>query len=246
MKCRRPNCTNVAWGKQGLCAKHYRVARRGYRPAEPVRTHLEVLLSRGWGFRELADETGLTAPCLHLIISGEHEHVRVHTWDAIMAVPVPDRVVSKGGLVDATGTRRRIQGLAAIGWPQTRVADRAGISRGNLSNILKQRMVHAKAAAAIADVYDELSGTPGPNQKVRDRAARLGWVSPFAWDEGTIDDPAATPNVGTTRQVSFIERYREVRYHVGLSNPEVIAKALGITPESLKRQIERYRQEIAS
>jgi hypothetical protein len=60
----------------------------------------------------------------------------------------------------------------------------------------------------------------------------------LAWDEDTIDNPAAKPDLGTRQPVSFGERYSELR-ELGFNDLQILGK-FKIKAESLVRQIERY------
>lgn len=96
---------------------------------------------------------------------------------------------------DATGTRRRLQALSAIGWPLRDLVRRIGWT-GNPGPIMwgASNRVHRHTADAVAQIYSELSDTPGPSNKARAAAKRAGYVPPAAWDN--IDDPAEQPNLG--------------------------------------------------
>lgn len=96
--------------------------------------------------------------------------------------------------VDPTGTRRRLQALAAIGWPAALIAEIAGCTRSNVSKWAKQDHVYVTTHQLVCRVYDELSMTPGPSAVTRRIARQQGWLAPLCWDDGSIDDPAATPS----------------------------------------------------
>lgn len=97
-------------------------------------------------------------------------------------------------LVPAIGTHRRIEALRAIGWPTSVIAEKAGRAARPGSIIrADQEMVRAELHDRIRDVYDRLSMTPGPSDRVRVRAINAGCVPPLAWDDDQIDDPAARP-----------------------------------------------------
>ncbi|SKW33879.1 Uncharacterised protein [Mycobacteroides abscessus subsp. massiliense] len=58
---------------------------------------------------------------------------------------------------------------------------------------------------------------------------------PFAWDEDTIDDPSATPDLGG--KSTWMQIYEDHRWvH---RDDSKIAQAMGIQLESVKRQLER-------
>jgi hypothetical protein len=96
--------------------------------------------------------------------------------------------------VPRTGTRRRLQALAAIGWTSTDLAVRLGVDRTAVSeNMRYEGPVLVTTAARTRALYDELSMTPGPSAIARARALAKGWAPPLAWDDDTIDDPKAKP-----------------------------------------------------
>lgn len=106
-------------------------------------------------------------------------------------------------MVNPVGARRRVEALAWVGWSQVRLAALLGMDETNLSRIIrKENRITAGNAAKIAALYDRLWDTQPPADthgqrisvsKTRNDARRQGWAPPLAWDEGTIDDPAATP-----------------------------------------------------
>jgi hypothetical protein len=104
--------------------------------------------------------------------------------------------------VDATGTRRRLQALVAAGWPQARLAERLGMQPGNFSGTIKRPQVIVRTVRLVNALYDELWRTDPrahgvDNQaysRARNHAAANGWAPVGAWDDDTIDDPAAFPD----------------------------------------------------
>ncbi|WP_018685430.1 helix-turn-helix domain-containing protein [Actinokineospora enzanensis] len=104
-------------------------------------------------------------------------------------------------LVDATGTRRRIQALMVLGWSLAALTARLGLARTNysLKRILDQQHVRRTTAERVSALYDELWGCPGPSDQVREVALAAGYCSALAWDDETIDDPTARPVLTGTR-----------------------------------------------
>jgi hypothetical protein len=96
--------------------------------------------------------------------------------------------------VDVTGFRRRVGALQAIGWSLDHLARELGCSKHALSQSLN---VTSKVTLArhmrMLEVYRRLGDTPGPSDRARRRAARLGGAPPIAWDDDTMDDPHARP-----------------------------------------------------
>lgn len=112
-------------------------------------------------------------------------------------------------LVLGIGSRRRLEGLLAIGYPARYLSRRLGRSKTYVQDFLGHRrdryMIQRHTAEKIAQLYDELCMRPpaGPDADRRRRqSARLGHASPLAWDDETIDDPAARPDLGAPRRHS--------------------------------------------
>ena len=147
------------------------------------------------------------------------------------------------GRVDSTGTARRLQALVAIGYTQTYLWDRltGDGKRQNCHNLLTQDRptVNAETARKVAELYDELSMTPGPSDRSRRKARYYGWAPPLAWDEDEIDNPEAHPDRGAHLAIKFPERYTELR-ELGYSDFDILRK-WQMRPESLLRQLNRYR-----
>lgn len=103
------------------------------------------------------------------------------------------------------GTMRRIQALRSLGWSQSQLGERLGVSRTRICHLSHDevRGVRPETARQVAELYDELwdQVPTGPRaEAARTNARRNGWVSPLAWDDESIDDPDAKPiGVGTDR-----------------------------------------------
>jgi hypothetical protein len=103
-------------------------------------------------------------------------------------------------LVDATGTRRRLQALTALGWGWKRLSRHLDVSVQLVARWATADLSHVRpdTAAAVTAVYDRLSmhfppetnmGERSEATRARRRASRNGWPPPLAWDN--IDDPDA-------------------------------------------------------
>jgi hypothetical protein len=97
--------------------------------------------------------------------------------------------------VDKIGAVRRIRALMAMGWPRRELSRQAGWKGDTCALILdgRKNVVTLATDQRIRDLYDRLCMTQGPSAETRRRTIRAGWASPLAWDDDTIDDPAATP-----------------------------------------------------
>lgn len=120
-----------------------------------------------------------------------------------------NKVYLLGGpvMIDATGTRRRLQALSRLGWATRILAERIGRNHVNVLEIMKdQDRVYVETAEIIKRLYDDLSmvppeETPG-SKRVRTFAAKKHYAPPLAWDDETMDDPEVIPaglNVTNTR-----------------------------------------------
>ncbi|RBQ05175.1 hypothetical protein DQE82_26885 [Micromonospora sp. LHW51205] len=95
--------------------------------------------------------------------------------------------------IDGTGTRRRLQALAVLGWRWEDLGQRLGTSwRGAQHLALDTGGVHHSSAARVAAVYRELCDRPGPSPIAAQRAVAKGWHGPLAWHD--IDDPTCEPD----------------------------------------------------
>lgn len=190
-------------------------ARRLYRKAVAVRSRTSSsrmprgpvirrvrLLSTGMSLQDIADRSGLPYETVRKLRYGSgHSMVQYRTWTAIEKVPVPAFCTPhpiKRNLHDATGTRRRLQGLAAIGWSLEDVSKASGLTASGLSKIRygTHDGVAATTALAVRKATKELAKRTPPMGKnaeiVRSHAMANKWPSLWAWDDD-IDDPEATP-----------------------------------------------------
>lgn len=101
------------------------------------------------------------------------------------------------GYVDATGTRRRLEALAALGWSARHIGLAMGRPAASSRALVctwkhrGRRVIDARTAAQVASVYEQLRQSPGSNSVVRINALRTGFREPGAWAGVDIDDPEA-------------------------------------------------------
>lgn len=228
--------------------------------AGPARGHLKTLMGSGIGWKRAAELAGVSGGTVtHLLYGGPggrppSRRIRPETEAAILAVRPSLDVMADMAWTDATGTRRRVQALAARGWSQGRVAARLGVSRKNFNAMMRRGRVSAATARAVAALYAELWDAPPPEETPRQRdaanrarrhAAEQGWPPPMAWGED-IGDPAAEPAAGWQRDPerkcrSGALTAAEARELLGfgLSRADA-AKRLGVTVAAMEKAMERY------
>ncbi|WP_331764787.1 hypothetical protein [Streptomyces sp. NBC_01238] len=246
--------------------------------AEPVREHLRQVNAAGMPYRAICERLGLAheSSLQHLMWGrgeyGPGQQVRRETAELVLAYWPSLEDFPDGSRIGATGTRRRIEALAVRGWPRHAVAKRIGMDECNFRKAVKRDRITARLARQVAAVYDALwdqdpleHGVPlNAVSRVRADAARLGFRSALAWDDDTIDDPAAVPqtdaaSAGYTEGDDVVARFlmgesvvldragrREVLAYLmewTQNTPEEIGARLDMTGESVSRAWERIKRE---
>lgn len=225
-----------------------------YIDAGPARAHVLELMAAGMGWKRVARVAGVTPTIVSRLLYGKAENgsrpqprIRAERAERILAVRFSPAPSTK---VDATGTHRRLQALGALGWSGGRLAARLGLSRANYGTMLHSARVTARRAEDVARLYDELWQTPPPEDTVRERqalsrtrrhASAAGWVPPLAWDDDTIDDPAARPagvhDAQASRRARLIEDVEELL--ADGATVEAACERLGAKRSNLQRTLQR-------
>lgn len=213
-----------------------------------VAAHIRTLLTSGHTRLQIAALSGVSDRAIRYILAGQPE-VQLANARALLAVqPLPE-----APRVDATGTRRRIQALATLGWPVTHTADDIGISRRYVFDILDctAPMVEREVATRMAAVYRAKASRPGPSMFSRNNAARNGWHGPLAWGSN-INDPAAEPDTeGIGYQAPNPKRdplrQDEIRHLAAFEfSADTIAKQVGLPVKDVETRIGKIRAEKAA
>lgn len=206
-KCRCRPCRDAASAYERRRAKDRAYGRDAYVDAAPARAHIQRLQAQGMGWKRIARAAGLNESVVWKIIYGDHSRnlapsrrVTPKTSEKILAVTLD---LAPGATIDGTGTRRRLQALVAIGWSISELARRLDALPSNFgATIHGRKQVTVATATKARDLYEQLWDTPAPPSgrhgsvpiRARNYAKRMGWVPPLAWDDETIDDPAAAPH----------------------------------------------------
>jgi hypothetical protein len=219
-----------------------------YVDAEPVRQHVQALMAAGMGWRRISAASGVPTGVMHRLLYGARRddgtrtpsrRVRPDTARRLTAV----RLDLAGGVpVDATGTRRRLQALIALGWARAEFARRLGVTPANFTGLMHRGQVTVRTQRKVRELYDELSMRRPPDDTHRQRgsvararnSARLaGWVPPLAWDDDTIDDPRGKP---AGHPAYLADLYEPVAWHhaKGLNDVQ-IGEVLSRDRESVRR-----------
>jgi hypothetical protein len=137
--------------------------------------------------------------------SGPRPSARVSavTAQRLLAV-TPAMVEQVAARRDATGARRRLQALIALGHPAASLAHRLRIAPRRVSSVVHGTTVTVTSFmhAAVCDLYDQLWDVHPPGRTLAERdaaaaaralAASRGWPTPMGIDDDRIDDPAYRP-----------------------------------------------------
>lgn len=119
---------------------------------------------------------------------------------AVTPAMVEQRAVRR----DATGTRRRLQALIALGYPAASLARRLEIDPRRVKCIIRgtTATVTSGLHATVRHLYDQLWDVRPPERTPAERkaaaaaralAASKGWPTPAGLDDDRIDDPAYRP-----------------------------------------------------
>ena len=231
MKCRRPRCNNSASSgrHQGFCQKHYASCpTRGLVDATDAIERVALLRSRGYSWDNLSKLTGVDADTLsRLGLWSANGSMEKATHLKIMNAPVPEQIIDAGNSrIPNVGTKRRIEALLALGYSLEFLANELGVTQTCVCSWLRKKQVTSSTVVRIRDLYDRLSMTRGPSKRARMRAQKKGLAPPLAWDDESIDDPSAVPQLGDETRVTKMERYRELHW-LGYSQSE-ISERLGV------------------
>jgi hypothetical protein len=162
--------------------------------ADTIGDHVRWLHGMGFGDPAIGAAAGVSHAAVYRIRLARRQltqHAIAGRLRMVGHVPVP---AQSGLIVPAHGTRRRLQALLTIGWTQAALGDLLDVSDAQVHQWAHPRLGNLyETWHAVADVYDQLSGTPGPSSITRDRAAKRGWLPPLAWEGIDIDDPWREP-----------------------------------------------------
>lgn len=162
-----------------------------YTDAAPIRDHIAALAELDVTHAMVAAASGYAENTIRRIVNGDISKVQHVTAAKIRAVTHIPHPAQKW--VPSIGGKRRIGALNAIGWPSVVLAERLGTSSGALNQSINRPYVTYQRWAAIRDLYEALSGTPGPKPEII-RRFRVKPVPPLAWEGLDMDHPATQPD----------------------------------------------------
>lgn len=258
-RCSHPACVKVARDYDNNRSRQIAYGR--WQPlvdVKPVLEHIAQLSDCGIGWMRTADLAGLSHGIVSAWLYGKGDRPaprRVKALNAakVLAVrPTLDNVADHA-VIDAVGTRRRLQGLVVAGYPQSDLAWRLGMKATNFTRLIHGDLVRASTARAARALFAELllhaPETRGVSRVSAERARNLGrrkgWAPVGAWD--AIDDPDAVPDLGASAdQVMALVENAEFIHDTDKATWQHTAERLGVGVEILHKYRSRVRERAAA
>lgn len=155
--------------------------------------HLRGLLAANNGWQQTAEAAGMSISQLHDLVTGRQKTIgraRAERVLALKSTPV-DYII-----IDAVGTLRRIQALAAAGHRFADIAQASGLNKSVVSDLITGRVtcVRAATANAVRDAYAVMSLSFGTSVRNMNRARRERWADPAAWHGINMDALESFPD----------------------------------------------------
>lgn len=200
------HCDICRAGNTAYVARRHRLIAYGrwqpYIDAEPARSHVKALGAAGIGWKRVALLADVQPSTMSKLLYGStrrgpSDRIRPTTAAAILAVEIDTAPLADGALMVAAGTQRRMRAMAALGWGLSEQGRQIGRAVSNYHKILDFDEVRVGTARAVADLYRQLSTVAAPAGYSATRARSWAHANhcfpPIAWDDDTINDPAARP-----------------------------------------------------
>lgn len=206
--------------------------------ATQTRHHIERLTARGWTQAQIAAAAGINQATISVLMRSGSQ-VRRSTAAAVLAVRLDQAAPIPRGMVDATGSRRRLQALMALGHTLPDIARLVGVGISSLQQTVDGRWARIKTTTAtkIGRVYRQLSISPAPESRVaeqaRNDAMAKGWYGPMAWAD--IDDPACVPDPNEPVAPMSVHPNDVAELAAQGLDDAAIGRRLGVSPRTVLR-----------
>lgn len=204
-----------------------------------TRVHIERLIARGWTQKQIAAAAGLNSATVSEALSARYATVHRNTATAILKVELDRTPPIPRLIVDAIGTRRRLQALMVLGYTMADVARRVGVGVSSLQQTADGRWdaIRSTTAQKVARVYRQLSTAPAPrtlwSEKSRNEAMAQGWHGPMAWAD--IDDPQCVPDPDEPTAPGHVHAEDVAELVARGLDDQQIGQRLGVSPRTVLR-----------
>lgn len=230
--------------------------------AGPIVAHLQALIEAGMQPREVARRADVPISLINRLLhngrgadgaSIPHGRLRPQFAQRLLAVR-PPAALADGVLIDATGTRRRLQALVAIGWSPVELTRRLTKRSGYVDALLAQQKVSRSVAVSVSFLYEQLWDWPPPAGSERERVAaaqarahaqKHGWAPPMAWDDelNPIDDPAAAPDSGEKVRLNKLPPGDDLLFLIEAGESvELLATRFGVKTQTAQQALTKARR----
>ena len=215
-----------------------------YTDAESAREHVRQLLET-LTISQIEQRSGVHRTAIRVLIGDvpgrpASKRITKRTEAALLAVTGERVGAEDHGLVDGTGTVRRLQALMALGWCRRWLEARLTMSTRTgwlLTRTPGPHLVTVGLRDRVIATYNDIAMTPPPATRyaarTRNLARAAGWPPPLAWDDDTIDDPKARPDRSRARSVADLDEFLFL-VRSG-ENPARAAQRLGVGVNAIER-----------
>jgi len=209
-------------------------------PTEAVANHIEQLLDVGMPLLAIHRASGVAYSTLDVIRQRRFPTVRAGTADKVLAVRLA---------MTPIGVTRRVRALNVMGWSCADIADVAGVHKQVVESYRAGGIHYPRVAAHVCAAYEALAMKAPVRATRYDRsratlaanaARRNGWAPPLAWDDDTIDDPTATPDLGAHESGTDLDEFMFLVR--GGEEPARAARRLSVTESAIERAAYRHER----
>ncbi|MGW0920163.1 hypothetical protein ACWD3J_14235 [Streptomyces sp. NPDC002755] len=255
-KCRLPECVERRRLWQQDRRRKQREGQAALVDAEPVRQHLLALQTDGISTYRAALIAGVDDWTVRAFMpSRDGRRIRKNrtTPEVARKILAITAEAATSGYTDGTGTRRRIQALAANGWPLSRLATHLGLNPTYVGDLLRtpEQRVYATTAAKVARGYNQIKKQKPARHGIAAHIAKRTrlvakakrWPTPKYWDQfpDAIDDPHFQPLYGVTnRELIAIDASELIRW--GGLDRAAAAERLGVDKSYLDHALTKHPQ----
>jgi hypothetical protein len=204
-RCRCTDCTAANTAASRTANRERTYGRwQPFTDAGPVHHHIVALRAAGIGVERIAHLADMSVSHTRKLADpavgdpSVNRRIRPSTAARILSISIDDAMRAPHSRVDATGTRRRLQALVAVGWSPDLLAAQLDRRPSSLRRSMTSWSVTARTAQDVAALYERLSHSAPPRvgceqraaaDAARTHAAAQGWQPPLAWDNIDTDPP---------------------------------------------------------